>query len=136
MNEELKKEVIETLKQYHIGVLSTVSEEVRPQAAIVGFTVNDNLELFFGTSRKTRKYANLQHNSKVAFAIGDFTAEVQLEGEAREMTLEVALDKFGHTPGIEKYRDDPDQTWWLVAPTWLRLTVHAAPDRVEEMRIA
>jgi general stress protein 26 len=136
MNDKLKQEVLDTLKQYHIGVLSTVTEQSAPQAAIVGFTANDNLELFFGTSRKTHKHANLLQNPKVAFAIGDFTAEVQLEGDAREMTLEEALDKFGHTPGIEKYRDDPDQTWWLVTPTWLRLTVHTAPDRVEEMRIA
>jgi general stress protein 26 len=136
MNDKLKQEVLDTLAQYRIGVLSTVAEQSAPQAAIVGFTANDNLEIFFGTSLKTRKYANLQQNKKVAFAIGDFTAEVQLEGSAREMTLEEALDKFGHTPGIEKYRDDPDQTWWCVTPTWLRLTVHASPDRIEEMRIA
>jgi hypothetical protein len=113
-----------------------VNEQQSPEAAIVGVTANENLEVLFGTSHKTRKYGNLQANPRVAITVGDFKAEVQYEGDAKQVELDAAIQVFGMTPGIERYKSDPDQTWWHVTPSWLRLTVHGEADRVEEMRMS
>jgi len=135
MSDELKKEVYEVLSQHPIGVVATVNEREEPESAIVGITSNANLELLFGTSHKTRKFANLQRKSKIAVTVGDFKSEVQYEGDAKQVEIADAIKVFGSTPGIERYKSDPDQTWWHITPNWVRLTVHGQPDRVEEARL-
>lgn len=136
MTNELRQEVLDVLAQHTLCVVATVNTQSLPEAAIVGFRAGAELELLFGTSRKTRKYANLQQNPHVAITVGDFEAEVQYEGSARQINLQDAEQQFGTTPGMEKYRDSPDQTWWKVTPGWLRLTVHETPSRVEEVTFA
>ena len=136
MTDELKTEVLEVASRFHLCVLATVNSESAPEAAIVGFSVDQDLEVLFGTSKTTRKYANLQQNPRVAITIGDYKAEIQYEGTAKEIDLHEAEQRFGATPGIEKYREDLNQTWWLTTPQWLRLTVHETPNRVVEARLA
>lgn len=136
MTKELKSEILGVLARHPLCVLATVSAQGKPEAAIVGLTANDKLELLFGTSQKTRKYANLQGKPQVAITVGDFEAEVQYEGTATQVDHQQAEEQFGTTPGIEKYRSDPTQTWWAVTPTWLRLTVHETPNRIEEVTFA
>lgn len=136
MTDELKRTVLETLRQYPIGVVATVNEQKLPEAAIVGLAANDDLQVLFGTSNLTRKYRNLQENPHVAITVGDFEAEVQYEGTAQAISLDDAKENFPRVPGGERYLSDPTQTWWQVTPTWMRLTVHAQPERVEEMRLA
>jgi hypothetical protein len=43
---------------------------VTPQAAVGGFIVPDNFELFFDTVESTRKVADLRQNAAIAFVIG------------------------------------------------------------------
>ncbi len=137
MSPELKGEVLGVLSNYWFGVIATVDTEGRPEAAIVGFACSPELEMLVGTSLKTRKYANVQQNSHVAIAIGDQKAEVQYEGDVTLLEPDAAWDeiatRFGKLPGFEKYRNDPDERWLLISPTWLRLTVHENPNRVEEV---
>ncbi len=136
MNDALKKQVLDILAKYPLCVVATVNAKSMPEAAIVGLRASAELEILFGTSRKTRKYANLQRNPRVAITVGDFEAEVQYEGLAQQIDLQDAERQFGTTPGMEKYRNSPDQTWWKVTPGWLRLTVHENPNRVEEVTFA
>ncbi|HEY4160833.1 MAG TPA: pyridoxamine 5'-phosphate oxidase family protein [Candidatus Saccharimonadales bacterium] len=134
----VKREALEVMSRHHLCVISTVDEHAKPESAIVGFSQSDKLELLVGTSVLTRKYANVQRNSHVAVVIGDETAEVQYEGTIQQLG-KVELDgllkgHFEKLPGTTKYLGDPNQAWFLITPTWLRLTVHETPNRVEEMR--
>jgi len=136
-DETLKRQILEVMAAHSLCVIATVTDDAKPEAAIVGFSQNDDLELIIGTSRQTRKYANVQKNTQVAIVIGDTSAEIQYEGLIRELSaaeLDSQLEgHFKKLPGSPKYLEDPNQRWLLVRPTWIRLTVHEEPNRVEEM---
>ncbi|MGH7241368.1 MAG: pyridoxamine 5'-phosphate oxidase family protein [Candidatus Saccharimonadales bacterium] len=138
MNDELKQQILEILEAHELCVLSTVTAAGLPQAAIVGFSQNANLQLLIGTSNRTRKYANLQQNQAVAVVVGGDAAEVQYEGTVRELTkqeLEEHLQThFDKLPGTAKYLEDTTQAWFLITPTWLRLTVHEDMNVVTEIK--
>ena len=137
MNEQLKLQVLEVLARHKLCVIATVDEQSRPEAAIVGFSHSETLELLIGTSHKTRKYANLMRNPHSAVVIGDTIAEVQYEGAVRQLEQAELNDqlkeRFQKLPGNEQYLQDPEQAWLLITPKWLRLTVHGNPNRIEEM---
>jgi general stress protein 26 len=137
MNDVIRQQAVEEFSRHFLCVLSTVTEDAKPQSAIVGYAASENLQLLIGTSNKTRKYANLQHNAQVSVVVGDTVAEIQYEGTARLLERSEAESlvgtQFKALPGTAKYINDPDQAWFLINPTWLRLTVHGTPNRVEEI---
>ena len=64
--------------------MATCTREGDPEAALVGITATDRGELVFDTSRRSRKYANIQADQRVAVVIGwDDELTVQVEGNAR-----------------------------------------------------
>lgn len=135
----MKDDVLAFLNQHNRCVLSTGGADGQPEAAMVGYSVNANLELLIGTSNKSRKYQNLQHNPKVAVVMGFGTdATVQYEGTAREVPQEEVEswleEHLKQLPGAKDYVHKPDQVWLLVSPTWLRYLVHTPTPRLEEMR--
>ena len=107
--------------------ISSLNADGAPQAAVVGVGVTDDLELVFGTSNQSRKYGNITRNPKVAAVIGwDGPQTVQYEGEARELSGEEA-EKYSElyyekNPQALKHKGRPDQTYFLVKPTWVRYT--------------
>lgn len=118
--------------------MATVTADGMPEAAYVGFSQNDGLEIIVGTSRLSRKYQNLQTNRQVAIVIADTTAEVQYEGVATEITDEqyrsqVEARHFEQVPGSVRYRDDPSQVYFQITPTWLRFIQHGDEDSITEM---
>lgn len=138
MNDDIQKQIFEVLEKHDLCVLSTVTPDNLPQAAIVGFSQNASLQLLIGTSNRTRKYANLQHNQRVAVTVGDYESEVQYEGTVRQLTktelaehLETHFDKL---PGTAKYLEDETQAWFLLDPSWIRLTVHGTVNTVTELK--
>jgi general stress protein 26 len=140
MNDELKKEILEVLKRFNVCVISTVSEGPKPEAAIVGFSCNDKLELVVGTSNHSRKFANLMKNPQVALAIGDNNAEVQYEGVVSQLDVEVSSEwleaHIKQTPAAKFYVNDPNQVWFRITPSWIKLSVHGPENRIEEMSFA
>lgn len=110
-------------------VISTVGADAKPESAIVGFSHTEQLELIIGTSKKSRKYANLLQNTHVAIVIGDETGEVQYEGvseilpdgEYKNMVEKAHIEKL---PGAADYREDPNQVYVKVRPTWIRFLKH------------
>lgn len=140
MTDELKHEILDVLEQAKWCVMSTVDAQSKPEAAIVGFSHTDQLELIVGTSNKSRKFANLTANPHVALAIGDNVAEVQYEGVVTQLNVEVSNEwleeHLRQVPVAASYVNDPDQVWFKIQPTWLRLTVHADSNRVEEVSFA
>jgi uncharacterized pyridoxamine 5'-phosphate oxidase family protein len=62
----MKDQVFAFLKERPLCVVSTVTSDSRPEAAFVGFTCNEKLQIVIGTSNNSRKYANLQSNPSIA----------------------------------------------------------------------
>jgi general stress protein 26 len=80
-----RDELLEFIRGHSLAVLATVAPSGAPEAAVVGFVVTDDLELFFDTLESTRKIANLRRDPRMAFVIGwDDERTVQYEGLADE----------------------------------------------------
>jgi pyridoxine/pyridoxamine 5'-phosphate oxidase len=77
-----------------LGVLSSTSPSGKPQSALVGFAVTENLEIIFDTVKSSRKYSNLIARPECAFVFG-WSGEqtVQYEGVPEELSGE-ALRRY------------------------------------------
>ena len=56
-------EVYQFMKSEQLAVLATVGEDQRPEAALMGFAVTEELEIVFDTVKSSRKYPNLEEKS-------------------------------------------------------------------------
>lgn len=125
------------MESRNLCVISTVDADAKPESAIVGYTRTSELELIIGTSNKSRKYANLLQNPHVAIVIGDETAEVQYEGtleilqegQYKDMVEQSHIAKL---PGAAEYREDPNQVYMKVTPSWIRFLKHGEGGGMEE----
>lgn len=141
--EQLKAKIKENLKYHNLCVISTIGANGFPESATVGFSEDEDLSLIFGTSKFSRKAQNIEDNYKVSVVIGVDPAKpqtVQLEGNARLLTdheLKRCQDiHFEKNPHAKKLKDDPNQIYILVKPTWVRFTdITQSPWLVEELQI-
>src|SRR5689334_11736702 len=124
--EDQRKKVFSFIKGTPLAVIATISPAFEPQAALVAISQTDNLEIIFGTLSNTRKYMNLKHNSKVAFAIGSNRIVVQLQGTAVELAGDEAVFyqniHIVKHPDSKKYLSHPDERFFRVVPSWIRYT--------------
>ncbi|MBX4198328.1 pyridoxamine 5'-phosphate oxidase family protein [Candidatus Parcubacteria bacterium] len=140
-NEEIKIKILAFIKGHKLTVISTVDVGGdKPESAVIAFAEKDTLELIFGTSTKSRKYQNLQKNKNVSFVIGwsDELGTVQYEGVAQELMEEEAAEHgkmiADKNQNAEKFLTRPDQRYFLVQPTWIRLLDKSKdPDEVHEI---
>ncbi len=135
----MKQKVLEFMSRYSDCVLATVNEGGGPEAAVVGYSENDQLELVFGTSKDSRKYANILRDSHVAVVFGfEGSTTVQYEGEAKLLEgddLEVRLvDYFDKIPEAREYRSRPDQVYFVITPVWIRYTNYSQTPITKELR--
>lgn len=124
--EEKKKIVLDFIRQHSLGVIATTSGN-DPEAAVLAFSENSELEIIFGTLSSYRKYRNLQENPKVAFVLGwdeEKAISVQYEGIAAEMPPHELEECIAiHTkknPASAKYAHRPEQKFFKVKPIWIR----------------
>lgn len=118
------------------AVIATCGPNGFPESALVGFGQTENVEIIFGTSNTSRKYANLKSNNRVSLVIGwekDWVT-VQYEGLARELSksewdtyLSIYHKKV---PSAAKYQSNPDQSYWLVKPVWIRYSDLSSDEEV------
>jgi pyridoxine/pyridoxamine 5'-phosphate oxidase len=136
----MDKEFIYTfIKQHALAVVSTISPDQKPEAALVGFAVSEDLEIVFDTLKTSRKYKNLVQNPCVAAVIGwDNETTVQYEGLATELSGPDA-DHYReiyyqvYPDGRERAANWPGLVHFRVSPKWLRYSNFNDPVRVEEM---
>jgi general stress protein 26 len=129
--DNVKDSILDFMTNHSLCVISTVGQDAKPESAIVGFSHTERLELIIGTSNKSRKYANLFQNPHVAVVIGDEKGEVQYEGSVvilpnddyKNMVEEAHINKL---PGAAEYRENPDQVYLKVQPSWIRFLKHGA----------
>ena len=118
------------MRGHSLAVQASVSPSNSPQAAVVGFIVTDEFEVFFDTLDSTRKVSNLRKNSRIAFVIGGLAdgdeRTVQYEGIADEPTgLELEHLKGRYFLRFQDGRDRqawPGLTYVRARPRWLRFS--------------
>jgi pyridoxine/pyridoxamine 5'-phosphate oxidase len=136
-----KADIYEFIKEHTLLVIATQGEENQPNAAVTAFGITPEWEIVIGTSLYSRKYANIQHNPKVALVIGwDEDQTVQTEGLARIPTdAEMDIYKAVHldqNPWAVKFSKDPKNTYFVVQLEWLRFTdISESPEYVKEIHI-
>ena len=116
----MKEDLKGLFASQRLAVLATQNEG-QPYTSLVAFTAGEDLkQLFFATTRATRKYANLTADSSVAMLIDnraneatDFrwamavtaTGKVEaIEGHEREEALKLYLAKHPH---LEEFLSSP-----------------------------
>jgi|SRR3989344_3346379 len=120
-----KKLIREFIRKHTLAVISTVTDQNTPEAAVIEFGDTDTLELIFDTFSTYRKYNNLQHNTHVAFVIGwDENITVQYEGKAYELVGEEQKTYkqiyFAKNPKAKKWEKKPEIRYFKVIPQWIR----------------
>ncbi len=136
----MKEKILGTMKTCQFCVVSTVASSGQPQSALVGFSENEELELTFGTSKKSRKYKNLLKEPRVAVVFGkkDQLLTIQYEGTAKVLKgddLHKRLNlHFQKLPFFKNYLD-PDQVWFKIHPSWIRYSDSSShPATIQELR--
>ena len=126
------------LARHKYAVLSTVSSEGQPEAALVGFAVATDLRLIIDTIRTSRKFTNLTQNRSVALVIGwDNEQTVQYEGRVifqagREFTKMVELYFKSFPEARQRQKDWKELEHFIVVPEWIRYSDYNDPSLIEE----
>jgi len=138
-----KADVLQFMRSQSLAVQTSVSPSGRPQAAVVGFIVTDDFEVFFDTLESTRKATNLRTNPNMAFVIGGLTSRderaVQLEGVA-DVPSGVELERLKELY-FARFPDGRERLAWQgliylrARPSWLRFSdFNRAPPVIVEFR--
>jgi general stress protein 26 len=134
-----KEFVYNFIRQHNLAVISTLSKDNKPEAALVGFAVSQDLEIVFDTVKTSRKYKNLLQNPSVAVVIGwDNETTVQYEGAATELGRDDAA--YYKEIYFEVYKDGreraetwPDIVHFKITPKWIRYSDFNEGGGIEEM---
>lgn len=125
-----RTELLQFMRGHALAVQASVSPLDAPQAAVVGFIVADDFEIFFDTVDTTRKVFNLRQNPRVAFVIGGITngdeRTVQYEGVADEPAgaeLEHLKELyFVRFPDGRSRQGWPGLVYMRARPRWIRFS--------------
>ncbi|MEO5646468.1 MAG: pyridoxamine 5'-phosphate oxidase family protein [Candidatus Paceibacterota bacterium] len=117
----------------HLGIISTVNTTGHPESAVVYFSHDDSLNIFFTTRKNSRKYKNLVQTPTVAFVVYDETTyqTVQIEGVASTIsdpteqtrlfaTVVEYATKNDAVPPIDKIGDS-EIMFIKITTSWARL---------------
>jgi uncharacterized protein YhbP (UPF0306 family) len=133
MSDNIKNEVLNYLKKHLYGNLASINstDPRQPHVSTVVY-VNDGFTIYFGTSWKTIKFANIEKNNNVALTIDEDVKTdwmkitgLQIEGKASPIKEEdmpyvfrIYSEKF---PVIKGFPPNPDSRFLKITPEkiWL-----------------
>ncbi len=128
-----RAEAVAFLRTHRFCVVATASHAGRPQAAVVGFAVSDDLEIVFDTVASSRKVPNLVQNPEVAVVVGcgpgEQTAQIQgladvPEGAELDRVKRVYFDAWPDGVGRQAWEGI---TYVRIRPTWVRYSDFSHP---------
>ncbi len=138
----MKEDVLRFLKEKKpkLCVLATSSIEAKPECAVVGYAVKDDLTIIVSTHKNSRKWNNVKENNKVALCIGwSFTEPyIQCDGVANLIEEGSNYQQseqffFYENPDAAKFKT-PDTIFIEVKPSWIRFTDFSShPPKSEEL---
>ena len=136
----MKDLVYNYIRQHQLAVISTIGNDGKPEAALVGIAVSTNLEIIFETLKTSRKYGNILSNHSVAIVVGwDNETSVQYEGEGEILGIGNAADNYRQTyyaawpDGRERAETWPGLVHIKVTPKWIRYSNFNEPVVIKEM---
>jgi len=122
-----KLDLLRYMRSTNLGVISTVSPQGTPEAALVGIATADDHRVIFDTTTTTRKHANLMHSPAVALVIaGPGEKTLLYEGKATEVPTSGAKGSDLREQYYLAWPDGrdrlawPDLTYWCIEPVWAR----------------
>jgi pyridoxine/pyridoxamine 5'-phosphate oxidase len=116
------------MNDFPLCVLSTGNSAGWPIGSTVAFSARDDLELMFGTSRDSRKFANIELNPQVSVTVTDENRRltVQYQGLARQLSAkEYAARREAHyakLPQSLPFEGSPGQAFFTITPVAVRMT--------------
>jgi hypothetical protein len=123
-----RNDLLQFLRQYTLAVQATVSPTNYPQAAVIGFVITDDFEIFFDSDTANRKVGNLRNNPAIALVIGGLRKGDERTAQYEGVTDEpvgselTRLQEFYFTSfpdGRERQRW-PGIVYFRARPKWIR----------------
>lgn len=137
----IQETIYQFVSQHKLAVVSTINSSGKPEAALVGIAVSDQLEIIFDTVASSRKYANILKNAYVALVIGwDDETTVQYEGRAEVLGDHAEADKYREIyysawpDGRERTESWAGLVHIKIMPEWIRFSNFNNPVKIEEIR--
>lgn len=132
--------ICQFIARQKLGVVSTVSPDNKPEAALVGIAVSENLEIIFDTVKASRKYQNILRSPNVALVIGwDEEITVQYEGMAEVLGNDNEANRFkeiyyqAYPDGRERAATWPGLVHVRITPKWIRYSNFNEPLLIGEL---
>ena len=129
MDSANRQKVFEFLRSQKLAVISTVhASKPGTESALIAFTEDENLCLYFQTGKHTRKAHNLAADPHISLVFGltqDDMVTVQYEGTAKQLAtpkeLEQCRQRFiaKDSPTTEEYFNHPSAIFFKVTPVWI-----------------
>lgn len=152
MDQETKQKVIVflSLQKSRLGVVSTVCGNAKPESAFVYFAFDENLNIYFATKDKSRKYKNILENKNVSFVMATENPPqtLQLEGvgsvhsevdDQKHLFQElVGLSSFKHFSSPISQQTAGGLKFIKISPSWIRFgnfEVRKHGDVFEEIKL-
>ena len=140
-----RNDLLNFLRQHTLAVQATVSPTNTPQAAVIGFMITDNFEIFFDSITANRKVGNLRNNPAIAFVIGGL-----LKGDERTAQYEGVADEpvgseltrlqemyFTRFPEGRERQGWSGIVYFRARPKWIRYSDYSQnPPQVVEFNFA
>jgi len=140
-----RNDLLQFLRQYTLAIQATVSPTNNPQAAVIGFVITDDFEIFFDSATANRKVGNLRNNPAIALVIGGLSEGDERTAQYAGITDEpvgsalTRLQQFYFTrfpDGRERQRW-PGIVYFRARPKWIRYSdYNQNPPQIVEFNFA
>lgn len=134
-DQSLKDEILHHIKDRHIKkcVLATATKEGIPEAAIMGYAIEDDASIILATKRGTRKVKNLRENDQVALIFGTKLNEMNIQCNGTASIIEEGEKEYPKAKELFYAQDPqtllfkPGETIFIKATiNWARLIDYSA----------
>lgn len=128
MNNDFKEKVLDIFNNNNFCVVGTIGLDKEPQGAVMAFSHDNKLRIYFQTPNTSRKYRNLHEEPRVSITLGwnpETMVTVQYNGIAREVTSQEERESIIqiHTTKNEAskaYAHLPNNIFFVVEPKFIR----------------
>ncbi|QWW70260.1 pyridoxamine 5'-phosphate oxidase family protein [Rhizobium sp. WYJ-E13] len=119
-----RRMILEFLRKHSLAVIATSHRNGTPEAAVIDFSVRDDLEAVFSAFKETRKFDNIAERPGVAFVVGwNDNVTVQYEGEAtRVPAAEIEEYQEAYLDSVPTAREfiERGAVMFKATPRWIR----------------
>lgn len=105
-SQEIIDKALKFIKEQHFAVIATVSANGEPEAATMGFFVDNDFTFYFISINECRKLDNLKNNDNVAIVVGLGPQAMTIQGGGKaKIENDVPNDLFQKMVGADANAD-------------------------------